>query len=99
MAAMFRSLPYLLLTAAAALLTACAGPAPEALVQHRKAEDELTRIEELRVRGQVQKVTVQPKTAGAKAYEIVPPDGGNDPSQKHTTKRAVGNSVWSIFSF
>jgi hypothetical protein len=81
------------------LLTACAGPAPEARFERLRVEDDLARVDETRVRGQVQKITVQPKVAGAKAYEVVPPDGGNDPSQKHTGKRAVGNSVWSIFSF
>jgi hypothetical protein len=87
------------LLACVTLIAGCAGPAPEAAVQRLRTEDDLARIDELRVRGQVQKLTVQPKTAGAKPYEIVPPDGGHDPSQQRTAKRAVGERVWSIFSF
>jgi hypothetical protein len=40
-----------------------AAPVADAVVVETVIEDDSTRIEELRVRGQTQKVTVQPKTA------------------------------------
>lgn len=59
-------------------------------------EDDAVRIEELRVRGQVQKISVTPKTAGARPYEIVPPDASRDASQP---RGLAGQRVWNLFSF
>lgn len=76
-------------------------PAPprdgEPKVERRVAEDELNRIEELRVRGETQRVVVKPKTAGAREYEIEPRRQGADPSQKGA--RAGGDRVWRLLSF
>lgn len=60
------------------------------------SEDEAVRIEELRVRGQTQRIVVRSKLAGARPYEIVPANGGRDLSQD---KRTVGQRVWSVLSF
>jgi hypothetical protein len=67
-------------------------PAVETLV----VEDDSVRIDELRVRGQTQRISVKPKWAGAKAYEIVPGAAGNDPSQH---KDSAGQRVWHLLTF
>jgi|GEM_PF-1557065 len=89
-----RPLPLLALAAA---LTGCAGlPAPggaEPAVQQLVAEDEQVRIAELRVRGQTQRLTVQPKH-GAPGYEVLPAPGGQDPSGRRDTAGSAGQRVW-----
>jgi hypothetical protein len=61
------------------------------------AEDDQVRIEELRVRGQSQRITVKPKTAGAPEYDIAPSTGAQDPSQRN--RRPPGTSLWRLLSF
>ncbi len=72
-----------------------ASPA-EPKVERTVLEDDGARIEELRVRGQVQKVVVRPKRPGYRPYEILPPQGGRDPSQP---AQASGQRVWNVLSF
>jgi hypothetical protein len=63
-------------------------------------EDEAIRIDELRVRGEVKRVTVQTKSGKAPDYEIVLPDAGQDVSGGTGTQRgAAGQRVWRVFSF
>ncbi|MCV2367103.1 hypothetical protein [Roseateles oligotrophus] len=63
-------------------------------------EDDSTRIEELRVRGQTQKVTVQPKNSKLPSYEIIMGDGSRDLSPgAGTTRAAAGRRVWSVLNF
>jgi hypothetical protein len=71
----------------------------EPAVQRTVVEDEGARIEELRVRGQVQRVIVKPKNA--REYEIVAPVGGRDPSQNRANQQpgAGGQRVWNVFRF
>jgi len=73
-----------------------AEPAPEPAVQRTVSEDDHVRIEELRVRGQTQRVVVRSKTPGVAPYEILTTEGGRDLSQD---KRANGRRVWHILSF
>lgn len=81
-----------------------AAPAPQALeprggepaVQRSVVEDEGVRIEELRVRGQLQRIVVQSKLGNARPYEILPATQGRDLSQD---RRASGQRVWSVLSF
>lgn len=68
----------------------------EPRVQHIVTEDEAVRIEELRVRGQVQRIVVQSKLGNARPYEILPATQGRDLSQD---RRASGQRVWSVLSF
>lgn len=68
----------------------------EPVVQHLVTEDDGVRIDELRVRGQTQRIVVRSKLAGVRPYEIVPANGGRDLSQD---KRTVGQRVWSVLSF
>ncbi|MBT9492804.1 MAG: hypothetical protein IV107_10760 [Paucibacter sp.] len=77
-----------------------ATPVADAKVVEAVIEDDNTRIEELRVRGQTQKVTVQPKNSKLPSYEIIMGDGSRDLSPgAGTTRAAAGRRVWSVLSF
>jgi hypothetical protein len=66
-------------------------------IRRSVVEDDHVKIEELRVRGQVQRITISPKASGVRPYEIAPPDSGRDPSQP--SKGISGHSLWQLFSF
>ncbi|MCG3190121.1 MAG: hypothetical protein LKCHEGNO_02730 [Burkholderiaceae bacterium] len=84
--------------AAPASAPVAAAPArSEPKVQRTVIEDDHVKIEELRVRGQLQRITISPKAAGVRPYEIAPPDSGRDPSQQ--SKGISGHSLWQLFSF
>jgi hypothetical protein len=89
-----------LLPVALGLLAGCAGlkgpTAGEPNVQHLVAEDDQVRIDELRVRGQTQRITVSPKGSDAPSYQIVTPAGGSDPSKG---RDGAGQSVWQLLTF
>jgi hypothetical protein len=75
------------------------GRAGEPNVKRTVIDDGRARIEELRVRGQLQKVTVAPK-GGAPRYEILLGDGshtiGDDPG---TSRGSAGKRVWNVLRF
>jgi hypothetical protein len=80
--------------------TPASAPAPERpdpAIKRTVVEDDHVRIEELRVRGQLQRITISPKASGVRPYEIAPPDSGRDPSQQ--SKGISGHSLWQFFSF
>lgn len=67
-------------------------------VQHIVIEGKNTRVEELRVRGQTQSITVRNKDAPT--YEIVIGDGSRDMSgDAGAQKGAAGQRVWRLLSF
>lgn len=74
---------------------------PEPFVEHIVVEDDGSRIEELRVRGETQRIKVQPKGVNPRlGYEIVTPSGGRDMTPNFTPGRgAAGQRVWSLLSF
>ncbi len=85
-----------ILLAAALLAHAGAGAAEgvaasEPAVQRLVSEDDNVRVEELRVRGQAQSITVKSKIRGVAPYQIVPASGARDPSQPGNTS---GQRVW-----
>ncbi len=84
-----------LLAAVAPLATARAAP-PEPEMRRIVLEDDAVRIEEVRVRGQVQRISVTPKAAGARPFEIVPADPARDVSQQ---RGLTGQRLWNLFSF
>lgn len=89
----------MLLGLVAAACSAAAAQVPsrsEPAVQRTVVEDDHVRIEELRVRGQLQRITVSPKASGVQPYQIVPPEG-RDLSQQ--SKGISGQRVWQLFSF
>ena len=64
------------------------------------SDDTSTRIEELRVRGETRKITVQPKNSAAPAYEIIVGDASHDLSAGANTSRdTVGKRVWRVLDF
>jgi hypothetical protein len=70
---------------------------PEPNVQRIVSEDDNVRIDELRVRGQTKEIVVHHKAVAGSRYEILPGQGGRDPSTQD--KRSGGQSVWRLFSF
>jgi hypothetical protein len=88
----------LMCLAAPAAALAQASRVPEPKIEHLVIQDDAVRIEELRVRGQTQRVTVKPRHAAE--YEIIPATGGRDPSVgRGGNKDASGQRVWNILSF
>ena len=74
--------------------------AVEPVVKHTVIEDEGARIEELKVRGQTQRISVTPKVGPRQVYEIIPGDGGRDLSDgAGATRGAAGKRVWRVMSF
>lgn len=59
-------------------------------------EDESVRIEELRVRGQTQRIVVRSKLPGAPAYQIGTSTDGRDVAQD---RRSEGRSLWQVLAF
>jgi hypothetical protein len=95
--------PLALLAVCAASLgvpAAMAAETPDAKVENIVVEDDRTRIEERRVRGETEKVTVQPKNSKAPAYEIVMGDGSRDLMAGPGSNRGtVGQRVWRLLTF
>ncbi len=72
----------------------------EPRVQHIVHEDEGARIEELRVRGATQRITVNPKVGTTRGYEILTGDGSRDLGEGVNTSRgAAGKRVWNVLNF
>lgn len=68
-------------------------------IERIRIEDAGNRIDELRVGGQTQSVTVQPK-ADVPAYEIQPDDMARSrPSENRDGLAARKQRVWNVFSF
>ena len=81
-----------------------AGPAlrdpTEPDVKRTRVEDEGARIDELRVRGQTQRVVVTPKVPGTKPYEIIMGNAGQAvPDGTGGASSAAGKRVWNVLSF
>lgn len=80
-----------------------AGVAPrgtEPRVEHIVVEDKGVRIEELRVRGQTQRIVVRSKVEGAPSYEILVPEGSRDLSPNPAgTRGGSGQRVWNVLAF
>ena len=95
-----RPLQRVFLAASLGLLAACAAPpaarTADAGVQRLVLEDDQVRIDELRLRGQTQRVTVQPKGSSSRPYEILQPPPGAD-AQQH--RDAAGQRVWPVLTF
>jgi len=76
------------------------GRGGEPNVRRSVIEDEGSRIDELRVRGQVQRISVTPKFGSTKSYEIITGDGSRDLGDGANTSRgAAGKRVWNVLAF
>jgi hypothetical protein len=73
---------------------------PDPAIQRIRTEDAGSRIDEVRVGGETQSITVQPKT-NVPAYEVLPSDstkgGGTGPSKSGAG--ATGSRVWNVLKF
>lgn len=87
------SLALLLLATAAVRAEQAVPPEPQVLQQ--VTEDDKIRIEELRVRGQTKRLTVQPKIRGVGPYEIASPEPGRAPADDPK----AGQRVWLSITF
>jgi hypothetical protein len=70
-----------------------APPANEAAATRTVVEDEAVRIEEVKVRGQVQRITVHSKLRGVAPYQIVPPNAAREPG---APGQLAGQRLWSF---
>ncbi len=65
-----------------------------------RVEDGGSRVDELRVGGQTQTITVQPKTGDMPAYEVLPSDGvRNLPGSRNGSESTTGPRVWNVIKF
>lgn len=69
-------------------------------IQRIQVEDAGNRIDEVRVGGETQSITVQPK-AGVPAYEIQPTDMARSRPQDNRDglSSATGRRVWNVLNF
>jgi hypothetical protein len=77
------------------------GRGSEPAIERLVVEDDTARIEELRVRGQTQRVVVRPKGERGAVYEIVivPPGRGDASTGPGANRGAGGQRVWSVMNF
>ena len=69
-------------------------------VRYTVIEDDGSKIDELRVRGQLQHVVVTPKIGTTKSYEIVISRSGRDPVDgTGGANSAAGKRVWNVLNF
>jgi len=71
---------------------------PDQAIKRIRTEDAGTRIDELRVGGETQQITVQPKTGGA-AYEVKPAEGARGSAPGSTSNDTNGSRVWNVLKF
>jgi hypothetical protein len=72
---------------------------PEQRIEQIRTEDQGTRIDELRVGGQTQSITVTPKTSMPE-YEIQPSEGARArPTQREGAESSSGPRVWNVLKF
>ena len=67
-------------------------------IERIRTEDAGTRIDELRVGGETQQITVQPKTGGA-AYEVKPAEGARGTAPAAASNDTNGSRVWNVLKF
>ena len=73
-------------------------PRPDRKIERIRTEDAGTRIDELRVGGETEKITVQPKTGGA-PYEVKPAEGARGTAPNTTSNDTNGSRVWNVRKF
>lgn len=72
---------------------------PDQRIEQIRTEDSGARIDEVRVGGQTQSITVTPK-ANVPEYEIQPTDGVRArPTQREGAESGTGSRVWNVLKF
>lgn len=70
------------------------------VIQKIRIEDAGSRIDEVRVGGQTQSITVQPKTGvNVPAYEIKPSDSSRGAAPSSANGDTAGSRVWNVLKF
>ncbi len=73
---------------------------PDRAGQRIRTEDAGTRIDEVRVGGETQSITVQPKTGiSVPAYEVRPSDTAKSSSPSSSSSDTNGARVWNVLKF
>ena len=103
----FAALPLTTLSAAqtpqaASLEAVIAAPSarPDQTIQHIRTEDAGSRIDEVRVGGETQSITVQPKMSNnIPAYEVKPSDTARGAAPSTSKNDTAGSRVWNVLKF
>ena len=73
---------------------------PDRAIQRIHTEDAGSRIDEVRVGGETQSITVQPKSGGnLPAYEIKPSDNSRGSAASPSSTDTSGSRVWNVLKF
>ena len=65
-----------------------------------QVEDAGSRVDELRVGGQTQSISVQPKAGNMPSYEVQSPDGARSRAGSHNgAETTTAPRVWNVFKF
>ena len=107
MSATLKTLLSLTVLACGAALAQAPAPAPspaknppEQRIEQIRTEDQGARIDELRVGGQTQSITVTPKASSMPGYEIQPTEGTRTrPTQREGAESGTGPRVWNVLKF
>jgi hypothetical protein len=74
------------------------GSRPDRAIERIRTEDAGARIDELRVGGETQQITIQPKTR-APAYEVKPAEGARGKAPAAGSSDTNGSRVWNFLKF
>ena len=73
---------------------------PQKATERIRTEDAGSRIDEVRVGGETQSITVQPKTGtDVPAYEVRPSDNTKGSATGTTSGGTTGSRVWNVLKF
>lgn len=83
-----------------AAATPAASSLPDKSIQRIRTEDAGTRIDEVRVGGETQSITVQPKTGtNLPSYEVRPSDATRGSAPSSSSNDTNGPRVWNVLKF
>lgn len=68
-------------------------------IEHIRVEDAGSRVDETRVGGQTQSITVQPKVGEMPSYEVQSNDGARAARSRGDSNDTTGTRVWNLFKF
>ena len=73
---------------------------PQKATEHIRTEDAGTRIDEVRIGGETQSITVQPKTGSrVPAYEVRPSNTTKGSAPAASGGGTTGSRVWNVLDF
>ncbi|NQW92867.1 MAG: hypothetical protein HQ446_02315 [Polaromonas sp.] len=88
------------LSAASAPSGAAPAGRPDQIIRRVRVEDAGSRIDEVRVGGETQSITVQPKTGtNLPAYEVKPSDTARGAAPSTAKGDTTGSRVWNVLKF